>query len=30
MVDVDYNFENNTYNSLLDLTKELYLIRTSK
>jgi hypothetical protein len=30
MVNVDYNFENDTYNTLLDLTKEIYLIRTSK
>ena len=30
MVDADYNFESNTYNNLLDFTRELYLIRTSK
>ncbi len=30
MVDANYNFESNIFNSLLDFTKELYLIRTSK
>ncbi|MCP4141701.1 MAG: hypothetical protein GY755_15750 [Chloroflexi bacterium] len=30
MVNANYNFENNTYKNLLDLTKEIYLIRVSK